>query len=53
MAAGAEFADVYFTLGNLYRDRGDFDQARGAYGDALRINSEYVAAQEALATLRT
>ncbi|MCH7995570.1 MAG: tetratricopeptide repeat protein [Planctomycetes bacterium] len=52
VAAGAEYADVYFMLGNLYRDRGDFDQARGAYGDALRINSEYVAAQEALATLR-
>ena len=52
VAAGAEYADVYFMLGNLYRDRGDFDQARGAYGDALRINSEYVAAPEALATLR-
>ena len=52
VAQGAEYADVYFMLGNLYRDRGDFDQARGAYGNALRINSEYVAAQEALATLR-
>ena len=52
VAQGAEYADVYFMLGNLYRDRGDFEQARGAYGNALRINSEYVAAQEALATLR-
>ncbi len=52
VAAGAEYADVYLMLGNLYRDRGDFEQARGAYGIALSINNEYVAAQVALATLR-
>ena len=52
VAAGAEYADVYFMLGNLYQGRGDFEQARGAYGNALRINSKFVAAQDALATLR-
>lgn len=51
IADGADYADVYLMLGDLYRKQGDQEQARGAYGNALRINSEYVAAQEAMDTL--
>lgn len=51
IAGGADYADVYLMLGNLYRERGYVEQARGAYGNALRVNSEYVAAQKAMDTL--
>ncbi len=49
--AGAAYADVYFLLGNLYRDQGNVPGARDAYGRALKINSEYGAAQQALVSL--
>ena len=51
IAGGADYADVYLMLGDLYQQQGDQEQARGAYGNALRINSEYGAAQKAMATL--
>jgi len=49
--AGAAYADVYFMLGNLYRDRGDCEQARKAYVGALRINKQYGDAKKALDAL--
>ncbi len=49
--AGAEYADVYYLLGNLYRDQGEVSRARGAYRRALAINGGYEAAQKALAEL--
>ena len=48
---GAEFADVYYLLGNLYRGDGQTEQARRAYLSALRINDRYEAARAALQTL--
>ncbi len=52
IAAGAEYADVYFLLGNLYRERGEVIRARNAYRQALTINDGYEAAQQALAALQ-
>lgn len=52
-AAGAKYADVYYRLGTLYRDRGDSRRARDAYEQALSINKRYTAAQTALATLES
>lgn len=51
IAAGAEYADVYYLLGNLYRDQGHLGQARQAYRQALTINERFEAAQQALAAL--
>jgi tetratricopeptide (TPR) repeat protein len=51
VAAGAEYADVYYLLGNLYRDQGQTQRAQSAYRRALRINQRYEAAREALAAL--
>ena len=48
---GAEYADTYYLLGNLYRDSGQLERARWAYEHALRINSSFEAAREALASL--
>lgn len=48
---GAEYADVYFLLGNMYRDGGMTDRAQVAYRQALRINPSYQAAREALAVV--
>jgi len=48
---GAEYADTYFLLGNLYCDSGQVERARWAYRQALRINGQYQAAQQALDTL--
>ncbi|MCB9849066.1 MAG: tetratricopeptide repeat protein, partial [Phycisphaerales bacterium] len=48
---GAEYADLYYLLGNLYRDDGELRRARWAYEKALRINGGFVAAREALAAL--
>ncbi len=48
---GAEYADTYYLLGNLYCDTGQIERARWAYKQALRINSDYEAAQKALDTL--
>jgi len=48
---GAEYADTYYLLGNLYRDTGQLDRARWAYENALRINSRYEEARKALDTL--
>ena len=51
IVAGAEYADVYYLLGNLYRDQGQVGRARSAYRRALAINNRYEAAQQALAAL--
>jgi len=48
---GAEYADTYYLLGNLYRDCGQLHRARWAYEHALEINSRYEAAQKALESL--
>jgi predicted Zn-dependent protease len=48
---GAEYADTYYLLGNLYRDTGRPERARWAYGNALRINDGYEAARQALESL--
>lgn len=48
---GAEYADTYYLLGNLYCDTGQIERARWAYEQALRINSNYEAARKALDTL--
>ncbi len=45
---GGEYADVYYLLGNLYRDGGMIDRAREAYQRALGINPRYADAQHAL-----
>jgi tetratricopeptide (TPR) repeat protein len=49
--AGAEYADVYYLLGNLYRDKGEITLARSAYRRALDINTGYEEARQALAAL--
>ncbi len=49
--AGAEYADIYYFLGNLYRDQGNLIRARTAYRRALALNDRYEAAQNALAAL--
>jgi len=51
IAAGAEYADVYYLLGNLYRDQGRVAQAHDAYARALELNVEYDEAKRALSTL--
>ena len=48
---GAEYADTYYLLGNLYRDTGQLERARWAYEHALRINNRYEAARRALESL--
>jgi len=47
----AEYADIYYLLGNLYRHDGEFDRARWAYAEALKINNQYEAARTALDSL--
>lgn len=49
--AGAEYADIYFLLGNLYRDQGYVQEARSAYRRALILNQRYEAASKALDAL--
>lgn len=51
VAAGAEYADVYYLLGNLHRRNGQAAQARQAYVRALKINKNYEAARTALKSL--
>ena len=51
VAAGAEYADVYYLLGNIYRDEGKVTHARSAYRHALLLNKRYEAALEALEAL--
>jgi tetratricopeptide (TPR) repeat protein len=46
--AGAEYADVYYLMGNLCREGGLRERALDAYREALRINPNYKAAREAL-----
>ncbi len=48
---GHEYADVYFHLGCIYRDRGQRDQAKTSYHKALQINGGYKAARDALEAL--
>ena len=49
--ADAAYADVYLLLGQSYQQTGQTDSARIAYENALLINDQYRAAQEALASL--
>ena len=49
--ADAAYADVYLLLGQSYQQTGQTDSARIAYENALLINDQYHAAQEALASL--
>ena len=51
IAAGAEYADVYFLLGNLYRSEGKISRAASAYRKAIGLNEGYEAAIEALDAL--
>lgn len=51
IAAGAEYADVYYLLGNVHRRRGDLSAARLAYRRALTINERYLDARLALEAL--
>ena len=48
---GAAYADVYLLLGQSYQQTGQMDSARSAYENALLINDQYRAAQQALANL--
>jgi superkiller protein 3 len=48
---GAQYADVYYLLGNLYRRQGQTERARWAYVSALKVNDRYEAARTALQTL--
>jgi len=49
--AGGRYPDVYFMLGNLYRDSGKTDRAKDAYAHALALKDDYEAASAALADL--
>ncbi len=49
--AGAQYADVFYMLGNLYKSRGDITQAKHAYRKALEINNRYSEARLALEAL--
>ena len=49
--AGAEYADVYYLLGSLYKDQGRVTKARSAFRHALTLNSRYEAAKTALAAM--
>lgn len=51
IAAGFEYADVYYQIGSLHQQRGEVEQAGSAYRHALTINPRYRAAQEALKAL--
>ncbi len=51
IAAGAEYADVYYLLGNLCREQGQVGRARSAYRRALLLNDRYEAASKALEAL--
>lgn len=51
IAAGAEYADVHYLLGNLYGNQGFLGRARSAYRRALVLNDRYEAAQKALEAL--
>jgi len=51
VACGADYADVHYLLGNLYRDQGRLQLARRAYRKALSINQGFAPAQKALADL--
>ena len=49
--AGGGYPDIYYMLGNLYRDTGKTDRAKDAYENALALNEDYEAASVALAGL--
>ncbi|MCH9058597.1 MAG: tetratricopeptide repeat protein [Planctomycetes bacterium] len=51
--AGADYADVHYLLGNLYRDQGQILKAKSAYRNALVINGRYEPARKALSALPT
>lgn len=49
--AGADYADVYYHLGNVYRAQGFTSRAKSAYRHALHLNKHYEAALDALEML--
>ncbi len=49
--AGADYADVHFLLGNLYRDQGRILKAKKAYRSAIALNKRYEKAKQALSAL--
>lgn len=51
VAAGFEYADVYYQIGSLHQQRGEVEKAASAYRRALTINPHYGAAREALGAL--
>jgi tetratricopeptide (TPR) repeat protein len=51
IARGAAYPDVYLLLGHQYRRSGRTDRACWAYRQALRLNDQFAAAREALASL--
>jgi tetratricopeptide (TPR) repeat protein len=51
VAAGGEYADVFYLLGKSYHEQGQFGRARTAYHRALELNRGFEAAERALAAL--
>ena len=51
--AGADYADIHYHLGNLYRDQGMVLKAKSAYRSALALNKRYPDAQQALLAMST
>ncbi len=49
--AGADYADVHYLLGSLYRQQGRVGHAGRAYRRALQLNVHYTTAKEALDAL--
>lgn len=49
--AGADYADVHYLLGSLYRQQGRVGHAGRAYRRALQLNDHYTVAKEALDAL--
>lgn len=48
---GYDFADVYYTLGNVHRAQGRVERAAESYRHALGINANYEAARQAMESL--
>lgn len=48
---GGDYPDVHYLLGEMHRKRGEAPLARREYRRALELNSNYSAAQDALATV--
>jgi len=51
ISIGADYPDVHYMLGNLYREQGFTGKARQHYRKALHLNQNYHAARQALQAL--